>query len=620
MKISEVKKTNKYVTLVTYIIAVVCLILGLFLPLWGDKGILALQLPKALNALAGKDLLSFGKDFTLAHRISLFGIQSATFDIIALLVIIYAVITVLALLAFIPVGFSIKNEGRAAKTFAYVFEVAAAAVLSVYAVAALPLYPEAALGYNMFIALGGCVVALIVLCVADKGATGVAKLFLFLFSTVALLMLFDFTVLIPKLAEPLKNFGDKTKLYPFIFSQENEGLRYGSPAYGYLKTLFEGTRDISANGELSTYIDAIKNLPDAKNKATAVLCTIVAFMVVFNYLVDLISLTTNGKKAGHIFNMARYSLEVATLICLYITILVMKANLGLFLVIISAMAVIQLLMSVIRFLINRKKVVYAKPVDNGKAKKAKPVNDLEEIRIVRKTEVKQRPASAEQLAFIDPPPAVRPEPVIMDIEEEARPDGGEQLTINEAPRTEERARPVPPPPVMVAEEQPEKPKDTPVKAEAVSEAKPAAEEVKPQPAPEPKPAPAPAPAPAPEFKPQPEPAFRPQPEPVRVQPTFTEQPAPTPAQSNVETRIYTINTIYGGPSDDFLKKLTNDEKIEFVRTFVEKCNGAIGNIPDYHIGGNNKKFFSSVFIYLGRIRGMISDGLLNKMYKELNMM
>ena len=55
-------------------------------------------------------------------------------------------------------------------------------------------------------------------------------------------------------------------------------------------------------------------------------------------------------------------------------------------------------------------------------------------------------------------------------------------------------------------------------------------------------------------------------------------------------------------------------------TFIEKGKGNIGNIPEYVIGGNNKKFFSAVFIYLGRIRSMISDGLLNKMYKELNMM
>lgn len=86
------------------------------------------------------------------------------------------------------------------------------------------------------------------------------------------------------------------------------------------------------------------------------------------------------------------------------------------------------------------------------------------------------------------------------------------------------------------------------------------------------------------------------------------------------TRIYTINTIYGGPVDEFMRKLTNDEKIEFAMTFIEKSKGNVGNIPEYVIGGDNKKFFSSVFIYLGRIRGMISDGLLNKMYKELNML
>ena len=55
-------------------------------------------------------------------------------------------------------------------------------------------------------------------------------------------------------------------------------------------------------------------------------------------------------------------------------------------------------------------------------------------------------------------------------------------------------------------------------------------------------------------------------------------------------------------------------------TFIDRTKGSIGNIPEYRIGGNNKAFFSSVFIYLGRIRGLISDGLLNKMFKELNML
>ena len=82
--------------------------------------------------------------------------------------------------------------------------------------------------------------------------------------------------------------------------------------------------------------------------------------------------------------------------------------------------------------------------------------------------------------------------------------------------------------------------------------------------------------------------------------------------------MYTIR--YGGPVDEFIGKLTNDEKIEFAMTFIERNKGDIGNVPEYVIGGNNKKFFSAVFIYLGRIRGLISDGLLNKMFKELNML
>ena len=84
--------------------------------------------------------------------------------------------------------------------------------------------------------------------------------------------------------------------------------------------------------------------------------------------------------------------------------------------------------------------------------------------------------------------------------------------------------------------------------------------------------------------------------------------------------MYTIDTIYAGPTDDFIHKLSNDERIEFAKTFIEKVRGNLGTIPDYVVGGNNKKFFSGVFIYLGRIRGMISDGLLNKMYKELNLL
>ena len=79
MEISEIKKTNGYTALVTYLIAVVCLILGLVLPLF-DGELLAVQLPSALNSLAGRQILGFGKEFTQPFTVPLFGIEKAAVD------------------------------------------------------------------------------------------------------------------------------------------------------------------------------------------------------------------------------------------------------------------------------------------------------------------------------------------------------------------------------------------------------------------------------------------------------------------------------------------------------------------------------------------------------------
>ncbi|MDE6001070.1 MAG: hypothetical protein K2G96_01925, partial [Clostridia bacterium] len=123
------------------------------------------------------------------------------------------------------------------------------------------------------------------------------------------------------------------------------------------------------------------------------------------------------------------------------------------------------------------------------------------------------------------------------------------------------------------------------------------------------------PAQQPVRKPVEQPAPQPRVNPYAAQESFPSYVPPVQQQS-----AYKVNTVYQGPSDEFMRKLTNDEKIEFSMTFIEKSKGDIGKVPDYVIGGDNKKFFSSVFIYLGRVRNLISDGLLNKMYKELNML
>ena len=54
--------------------------------------------------------------------------------------------------------------------------------------------------------------------------------------------------------------------------------------------------------------------------------------------------------------------------------------------------------------------------------------------------------------------------------------------------------------------------------------------------------------------------------------------------------------------------------------FIEHQHGKLAGVPDYVVSGQNEKFFSSVFIYMARIREHISDGLMNALYKQANMM
>ena len=139
----------------------------------------------------------------------------------------------------------------------------------------------------------------------------------------------------------------------------------------------------------------------------------------------------------------------------------------------------------------------------------------------------------------------------------------------------------------------------------------------PQPAPQPQPAPAPAPQPEPAEEPS---AFAqrmtayanatpaPAPEPA---PAPAPQPAPAPAPQP------TVENIYYGPYDEFMSTLTDPQKREFGDLFIAKLHGDFG-LPEYTIGGDNKKFFARVFISLGKFRQFISAELLSKIYDYAN--
>lgn len=574
MEISETKKTGKYVPLITYLIAVVCLLLGLFLPLFDGKNILALQLPGVLNSAFSKELISTDKVFSLPFPIDLFGLGKVTFDIMAWAVLVYVAVTAISILALIPVIIcTVKEKPAVARAFAYVMETAAVLVLSLYVVLALELYEaNIAISYNMLIALGGALLALILLNLFRKKGTGVLKTLLFLLSAVCLIALFDFGVLIPSLADKIK--------VPFLGAEDK-----GSSGITFLQLLFQ-----------SNYTEYLNLIPETKFKAASVLSTILGLTILINYIIDVISLSTNAKKLGLKFNIVRYGVEVAAAVALLITAAICKYKIGIMLIIIAVVAVVALAVNVLRLLltirrekaeefekefippVRRQPTMFAPPV---KKEEPQPVTPIKPAPARNENVIVERPVLMERL---------EPVPTVTDV-------------VNSQPVTEYKSEP-----------------EYNVQPKPIAPARPPVQDIKPvQP-----------------VRQEPERYTPPQPvqpvQPVQaVQPTQPAQPVQTTIQPatqpivqtndpSVETRIYTINTIYGGPTDDFIRKLSNDEKIEFARTFIEKSKGEIGNIPDYVIGGNNRMFFSSVFIYLGRIRGLISDNLLNKMYKELNMM
>lgn len=102
-----------------------------------------------------------------------------------------------------------------------------------------------------------------------------------------------------------------------------------------------------------------------------------------------------------------------------------------------------------------------------------------------------------------------------------------------------------------------------------------------------------------------------EPEATPVAPAPAHAPAAAPAPAAPATNSYYTTQTF----DPFIASLTDKEREQFTNLFVLKYNGAMSNIPDYAVGGNNDDFFRKIFIYLGQYRDRIPDGLLAKMYK-----
>jgi hypothetical protein len=88
-------------------------------------------------------------------------------------------------------------------------------------------------------------------------------------------------------------------------------------------------------------------------------------------------------------------------------------------------------------------------------------------------------------------------------------------------------------------------------------------------------------------------------------------------EEQTHTIYYNVKTVYNGPTDSFIETLSDEEKVEFHKVFIEKSKGTTLDLPDYVLEGENQEFFSKVFVRLSSFRDMLTSGLLHKIYLQV---
>lgn len=487
-------KKTKYLSAITYCIALVCIIIGLVFPVNGFSdwdSMLVLMLPSALSLVLGTfglnvDFSGVGKEFT-----PWYGFTADGANLMAFAIVLLAIIAVVGIVLLIPVFVS-KRDSKVAAGCSYTIEVLAAIVLVLYTLMNVYMHTYYgavyALDWSIIgIALGGTLLMLVIQSIGNKGASGVAKLIMAILGAIAVVALLNLPALISGLDDSV-GIGSGIAV---LFTNGMSGL---DSIHSFFFCLF--TEGASVN-----YL--IEFGDTALVMATAIVLFATAILVVVNFIIDVICLGCNTTKGSTVFDVIRYLLEIVAAIVSIVLVFVMKVDdfkPGLLLYVVLVAAVLQLVISSARCAVFKKKEdVYNYTVPSATT------------------------------CYDDTTPII---PVY-------------QPTYSVPAGT----------------------------TAAV----------------------APAPAPASAYAPAPAPA-----------------PAPTPAASNY--------AVYSGPVDAFIARLSEPEKIEFAQLFIQKINGPYNNIPDYVVGGDNKEFFTSLFVYLGRFRPMISDGLMNKIYNELNLL
>ena len=548
------KKSIKTAVVVTYVIATLLLVAGWFVPAFGygqdmelGDTMLFWYVPAIINAFLnpylGKDLITVSE-----HKLPEFAgfereiIPGVDIQIPALMILVYLVITVLALVLLIPVC-AAKKDKTSVKC-AYSIEgssLIALGILFLFSGLEHGLRATATSYLNLISVFAAVLVVLLIQAMVEKKSYGAAKVFLFLFTAVAAMCaLFAIDNMCSAALELMKAEDAWDGLLDALHVQGGLYIADG--------TLYSGMTALESF--IGGFIDGENTLWVAGNSVTANIVNVGVFalliVMAINVLIDFFGLMTGSQytkdgvlrthRGEKVFGVVRYAITFIIALVVIICILVDETvALGICLCAVAGFVLINLIISIIRLaLVPSQQAKAVKQAATIKTLDADGLTDDGEESIEL---VSNAPAAAPVPAYSAEPAAIAP--------------------VVAAPVTESAVEPAAEP-VVPAEESAQ------LEIETIA---PAAEE-----------------------------------------------------QPEEDEFVYTPKAVtYKGPTDAFLDTLSNEEKIEFCKVFVDKSKGNLpAKMPDYEIGGDNEDFFPAIFINLGRFRAMLSSGLLRKIYKYLN--
>lgn len=369
-------KSKKTAIVITYVIAMLALWAGLFIPLFGTGGEMADRmmfryLPSIFNsclyeAIDGNIIPDTGEWFLKyesAH--SMFGI-----DYVAALYVLYAAICVLSVIFLIPVCCGKKGKRTSSGCALFIEIISLLALGGALYFALITFVAEETFGaMNLVIPFGVCALVAVIQSIICKGGLGVFRLFAFLISGIAALALFDLSAIIPALSTPLNDLSDLVQAGSAAgLVTESGNVTFGSDylyKFGAIHTVFE--------------------LEDIWLKVAIITAMIYCALVLFNFGIEIIALgvgknythggKVNGNKVHNIFALIRYILTIiagAAVIVLFFVVEGCKP--GIYLYITLAITLVLLIMTAARTAVDAKRVANGNlPVEDGK-----PVNLFED--------------------------------------------------------------------------------------------------------------------------------------------------------------------------------------------------------------------------------------------------